>query len=69
MHKNPCKMGAIQDTQSRFEFYQSDSNMSKKLEKMSDILQKDRSSLEKIAEDFKTPKGSLAGTKGITVEQ
>ncbi len=62
-------MRAIRDTQLRFEFYQSGSKMSKKLEKMSDILQKGRSSLEKIAEDFKTPKGSPAGAKGMTIEQ
>ena len=62
-------MRAIYDTQLRFEFYQSDSKMSKKLEKISDILQKDRSFLEKIAKDFKTPKGSSAGAKGMTVEQ
>jgi len=62
-------MRAINDTQLRFEFYQSESKMSKKLEKISDILQKDRSFLEKIAENFKTPKGSSAGAKGMTVEQ
>lgn len=62
-------MRAIHDRQLRFEFYQSDSKMSKKLEKISDILQKDRSFLEKVAEDFKTPKGSPAGAKGMTVEQ
>jgi len=62
-------MRAIYDSQLRFEFYQSDSKMSKKLEKMSDILQKDRSFLTKAAEDFKTPKGSTAGAKGMTVEQ
>ena len=62
-------MRAIHDRQLRFEFYQSDSKMSKKLKKMSDILQKDRSFLEKIAEDFKTRKGSSAGAKGMTVEQ
>jgi IS5 family transposase len=63
------KMRAIHDSQLRFEFYQSDSKMSKKLEKMSDILQKDRSFLEKVAEDFKTPKGSSAGAKGMTIGQ
>ena len=62
-------MREICDTQMRLEFYQSNSKMSKKLEKMSEILQKDRSFLEKIAEDFKTPKGSPAGTKGMTVEE
>jgi hypothetical protein len=63
------KMREICDTQLRFEFYQSNSKMSKKLEKMSEILQNDRSFLEKIAEDFKTPKKSLAGAKGMTIEQ
>ncbi|MCP4491828.1 MAG: ISNCY family transposase [Gammaproteobacteria bacterium] len=43
--------------------------MSKKLEKISDILQKDVSFLQKVAEDFKTPKGSPAGAKGMTIEQ
>jgi IS5 family transposase len=43
--------------------------MSKKLQKISDILQKDMSFLEKIADDFKTPKGSPAGAKGMTIEQ
>lgn len=62
-------MRRICDTQIRFEFYQSNSKMSKKLEKMSEILKKDRSFLEKIAEDFKTTKGSTAGAKGMTIEQ
>ena len=62
-------MREICDTQLRFEFYQSNSKMSKKLEKMSEILQNDRSFLEKIAEDFKTPKKSLAGAKGMKIEQ
>lgn len=62
-------MREICDTQMRLEFYQSNSKMSKKLEKISEILQKDRSFLEKIAEDFKTPKGSPAGAKGMTVEE
>ncbi len=62
-------MRAIYDSQLRFEFYQSDSKMSKKLEIMSDILQKDRSFLEEIAEDFKTLKRSSAGAKGMSVEQ
>jgi transposase, IS5 family len=62
-------MRTICDTQLRFEFYQSDSKMSKKLEKISYILQKDRNFLEKIAEDFKTPKRSPAGAKGMTIEQ
>jgi len=62
-------MRKIYDTQLRFEFYQSDSKMSKKLEKMSELLQKDRSFLEKIAEDFKTLKESTSGAKGMTIEQ
>jgi IS5 family transposase len=53
----------------RLEFYQSNSKMSKKLQKISDILQKDVSFLEKVAEDFKTPKGSPAGANGMTIEQ
>jgi len=43
--------------------------MSKKLEKMSEVLQKDMSFLKKVAEDFKTPKESPAGAKGMTIEQ
>jgi|TARA_B100002003_G_C14107909_1_gene532878 IS5 family transposase len=43
--------------------------MSKKLQEISEILQKDMSFLEKVAEDFKTPKGSAAGAKGMTIEQ
>lgn len=62
-------MRVICDTQLRFEFYQSNSKMSKKLKKISWILQKDMSSLEKIADDFKTPKSSPAGAKGMTIEQ
>ena len=62
-------MRKIFDTQLRLGFYQSDSKMSKKLEKMSELLQKDRSFLEKIAEDFKTPKESDSGAKGMTIEQ
>jgi IS5 family transposase len=62
-------MREIYDTQLRFEFYQSNSKMSKKLEKMSELLQKDRSFLEKIAEDFKTPKESTSGAKGMTIDQ
>ncbi len=62
-------MRVICDTQLRLEFYQSSSKMSKKLEKISDILQKDMSFLEKVAGDFKTPKGSPAGAKGMTIEQ
>ena len=62
-------MRAIQDTQLRLEFYKSDSKLSKKLEKVSEILDKDISFLEKISQDFKTPKGSPAGAKGMTVEQ
>ena len=63
------KMRVICDTQLRLEFYQSNSKMSKKLQKISDILQKDMSFLEKVAGDFKTPKGSPAGAKGMTIEQ
>ncbi len=62
-------MREICDTQLRFEFYRSNSKMSKKLEKISEILQKDISFLEKVAKDFKTPKGSPAGAKGMTIEQ
>jgi len=62
-------MRVICDTQLRLEFYQSNSKMSKKLKKISEILQKDMSFLEKVAEDFKTPKGSPAGAKGMTIEQ
>ncbi len=64
-----AKMREICDTQLRFEFYRSNSKMSKKLEKISEILQKDMSFLEKVAEDFKTPKHSSAGAKGMTIEQ
>ena len=53
----------------RLEFYQSNSKMSKKLVKISEILQKDVSFLQKVAEDFKSPKGSPAGAKGMTIEQ
>jgi len=38
----------------RLEFYQSNSKMPKKLEKISEVLQKDMSFLEKVAKDFKT---------------
>ncbi|MGR3303954.1 MAG: ISNCY family transposase [Candidatus Scalindua sp.] len=62
-------MRAICDTQLRLEFYQSNSKMSKKLKKISEILEKDMSFLEKVAEDFKTPKESPAGAKGMTIEQ
>jgi len=62
-------MREICDTQLRFEFYRSNSKMSKKLEKMSEVLQKDMSFLKKVAEDFKTPKESPAGAKGMTIEQ
>ncbi len=62
-------MRVICDTQLRLEFYQSNSKMSKKLKKISEILQKDMSFLKKVAEDFKTPKGSPAGAKGMTIEQ
>jgi len=43
--------------------------MSKKLKKISEILEKDMSFLEKVAENFKTPKCSPAGAKGMTIEQ
>ena len=62
-------MRVICDTQMRLEFYQSHSKMSKKLKEISEILQKDVSFLQKVAEDFKTPKGSPAGAKGMTIEQ
>ena len=62
-------MRVICDTQLRLEFYQSNSKMSKKLEKISEILEKEMSFLKKVAEDFKTPKGSPVGAKGMTIEQ
>ncbi len=62
-------MRVICDPQMRLEFYQSNSKMSKKLQKISDILQKNVSFLEKVAADFKTPKGSPAGAKGMSIEQ
>lgn len=62
-------MRLIQDNQMHFEFYHSDSKLSKKLDKISYILERDKSFLEKIAEDFKTEKGSKSGAKGMTVEQ
>ena len=62
-------MRAICDTQLRLGFYQSNSKMSKKLKKISEILEKDMSFLEKVAENFKTPKCSPAGAKGMTIEQ
>jgi IS5 family transposase len=43
--------------------------MSKKLEKISDILDRDIRFLAKISENFKTPKESSAGAKGMTIEQ
>jgi IS5 family transposase len=43
--------------------------MSKKLEKISEILEKDMSFLETVSENFKTQKKSSAGAKGMTVEQ
>jgi len=43
--------------------------MSKKLKKISEILEKDMSFLEKVAENFKTPKCSPVGAKGMTIEQ
>ena len=62
-------MRAICDIQLRIEFYQSNSKMSKKLEKISEILEKDISFLETVSENFKTAKQSYAGAKGMTVEQ
>ena len=62
-------MRAIRDAQLRLEFYKSESGLSKKLEKVSEILDKDISFLEKIAQDFKTKKKSKAGAKGMPVEQ
>ena len=62
-------MREICDMQMRFECYQSKSKLSIKLEKMSEILEKDKSFLKKVSEDFKTPKGSKAGAKGMTIEQ
>ncbi len=47
-------MRVISDRQMRFEFYQSSSKMSKKLQEISEILEKDMSFLQKVAEDFKT---------------
>jgi len=63
------EMREIYDTQLRLEFYQSNSKMSKKLEKISDILDRDIRFLAKISENFKTPKESSAGAKGMTIEQ
>lgn len=62
-------MRVISDKQMKLEFYQSNSKMSKKLEKISEILEKDISYLKKVAENFKTPKNSSAGAKGMSVEQ
>ena len=62
-------MRAIRDAQLRLEFYKSESGLSKKLEKVSEILDKNIGFLEKIAQDFKTKKESKAGAKGMTVEQ
>ena len=50
-------MRTICDTQLRLEFYQSNSKMSKKLQKISEILQKDMSFLEKVAEELGVEKG------------
>ncbi len=47
-------MRVISDRQMRFEFYQSSSKMSKKLQEISEILEKDMSFSQKVAEDFKT---------------
>lgn len=57
------------DLQSDFDFHQNQSRLSKKLEKVSEILDKDKSFLQKISEDFKTEKNSNAGAKGMTIEQ
>ncbi len=62
-------MRQICDRQSRLEIYRSASKLSKKLEKISEILDRDRSCLEEIAKDFKTKKSSKAGAKGMTIEQ
>lgn len=62
-------MREIYDAQLRLEFYQSNSKMSKKLEKISGILDRDIRFLAKISENFKTPKKSSAGAKGMTIEQ
>ncbi|KHE90272.1 hypothetical protein S225a_18120 [Candidatus Brocadiaceae bacterium S225] len=43
-------MRVICDTQLRFEFYQSHSKMSKKLEKVSTILQKDMECIIRVME-------------------
>lgn len=43
--------------------------MSKKLGKASTILEKDRRILDVVAGDFKSPKDSKAGAKGMTIEQ
>ena len=57
------------DLQKAFDFFQNQSKLSIKLEKVSEILDKDKSFLHKIAEDFKTEKNSNAGAKGMTIEQ
>lgn len=62
-------MRAIYDAQLKFEFYQSNSKISKKLEKASEVLEKDKSFLEIISKDFTTAKNSKAGAKGMTIEQ
>ena len=62
-------MRIISDPQLKFEFYESKSKISAKLEKASEILEKDKSFLEIIAKDFETEKKSKAGAKGMTVEQ
>lgn len=62
-------MRQICDRQSRLEIYRSASKLSKKLEKVSEILDRDRSCLEEIAKDFKTKKSSKVGAKGMTIEQ
>lgn len=57
------------DNQTAFDFYGNRSKLSKKLGKVAEILEKDKSFLKKISEDFKTKKNSNAGAKGMTVEQ
>lgn len=57
------------DLQKAFDFFQNQSKLSIKLGKVSEILDKDKSFLQKVAEDFKTEKNSNAGAKGMTIEQ
>ena len=62
-------MRVICDTQLRLGFYQSHSKMSKKLEKISEILQKRYEFFRKSSRRFQDTKNSSAGAKGMTVEQ